>query len=137
MTYASYDDLVTRFGETRLAQLTDRATPPARRPDRAVIEAALVDASEAVDGYAAARYLEKVNLYTELRYGERSGRFLTGPVGDQGVSVCIERKNPGSQRGLDPGFLIMSVKGGIRPKGFPKCALFRCPGVPPASACLR
>ncbi len=56
MTYASYDDLVTRFGEAKLTQLTDRAAPPARHPDRAVIEAALGDASEAVDGYAAARY---------------------------------------------------------------------------------
>ena len=41
MTYASYDDLVTRFGETKLTQLTDRATPLARVPDRGVIEAAL------------------------------------------------------------------------------------------------
>ena len=57
MTYASYDDLVTRFGETKLTQLTDRATPLARVPDRGVIEAALADATETIDGYAAGRYL--------------------------------------------------------------------------------
>lgn len=57
MTYASYDDLVTRFGETKLTQLTDRAVPPARVPDRGVIEAALADATETIDGYAAGRYL--------------------------------------------------------------------------------
>lgn len=57
MTYAAYDDLVTRFGETKLAQLTDRATPPTRTPDKAVIEAALADATETIDGYAAGRYL--------------------------------------------------------------------------------
>lgn len=55
--YAAYDDLVTRFGETKLAQLTDRAVPPTRAPDRAVIEAALADATETIDGYAAGRYL--------------------------------------------------------------------------------
>ena len=33
MTYATYDDLVTRFGEMKLTQLTDRATPPARCPE--------------------------------------------------------------------------------------------------------
>ena len=57
MTYASYDDLVTRFGETKLTPLTDRATPLARVPDRGVIEAALADATETIDGYAAGRYL--------------------------------------------------------------------------------
>ena len=57
MTYATYDDLVTRFGETKLTQLTDRATPPARCPDKAVIGAALADATETIDGYAAGRYL--------------------------------------------------------------------------------
>ena len=62
MTYASYDDLVTRFGEAKLTQLTDRAAPPARHPDRAVIEAALGDASEAVDGYAAARYRDRKSV---------------------------------------------------------------------------
>lgn len=57
MTYATYDDLVTRFGEMKLTQLTDRATPPARCPDKGVIEAALADATETIDGYAAGRYL--------------------------------------------------------------------------------
>ena len=56
MTYATYDDLVTRFGEMKLTQLTDRATPPARCPDKAVIGAALTDATEAIEGYAAGRY---------------------------------------------------------------------------------
>ena len=56
MTYATYDDLVTRFGEMKLTQLTDRSIPPARYPDKAVIGAALTDATEAIEGYAASRY---------------------------------------------------------------------------------
>ena len=50
MTYATYDDLVTRFGEMKLTQLTDRSIPPARYPDKAVIGAALTDATEAIEG---------------------------------------------------------------------------------------
>ena len=55
--YATYDDMLIRFGETKLTQLTDRVTPPTRQPDRAVIEAALGDATQLIDGYAAARYV--------------------------------------------------------------------------------
>lgn len=56
MTYAAYDDLATRFGEVKLAQLTCRGAQLSPEPDREVVEAALNDASETVDGYAAARY---------------------------------------------------------------------------------
>lgn len=56
MTYASYDDLVTRFGEVTLAQLTCKGGALGKVPDKAVIEAALIDATETIDGYAAARY---------------------------------------------------------------------------------
>ncbi|MEG2140826.1 MAG: DUF1320 domain-containing protein, partial [Bilophila sp.] len=56
MTYATCDDLVTRFGEMKLTQLTDRAVPPARCPDKIVMGTALADATETIDGYAATRY---------------------------------------------------------------------------------
>ena len=54
--YATFDDMLLRFGEEKLTQLTDRAMPPSGQPDRDVVEAALKDATELVDGYAAARY---------------------------------------------------------------------------------
>lgn len=54
MPYATFDDLLVRFGETALAQLSDRERQA--EPDLAVIGAALADASELIDGYAAARY---------------------------------------------------------------------------------
>ena len=57
MTYASYDDLVTRFGETKLAQLTCQGGTLGKIPDKSVIEAVLADATETIDGYAAGRYL--------------------------------------------------------------------------------
>lgn len=58
MSYASHEDMVLRFGETKLAQLTCRngghGAPDEPDPDR--IGAALGDASETIDGYAAGRY---------------------------------------------------------------------------------
>lgn len=56
MTYASYDDLVTRFGEVALAQLTRKGGTLGKDPDKTIIEAVLTDATETIDGYAAARY---------------------------------------------------------------------------------
>ena len=56
MTYATAEDLVTRFGEVTLAQLTDRGELPDGKPDEAVLTAVLTDATETIDGYAAARY---------------------------------------------------------------------------------
>ena len=56
MTYATADDLATRFGDMVLAQLTSRGDPSADKPDETVLNAVLVDATETIDGYAAARY---------------------------------------------------------------------------------
>jgi phage gp36-like protein len=54
MPYANALDLETRFGLEELIQLTDRAF--AGTPDMGVVEAALADASQLIDGYLAGRY---------------------------------------------------------------------------------
>lgn len=51
--YASQDDLVGRFGEPELIQLTDRADPPAGAIDATVVAKALADADELINGYLA------------------------------------------------------------------------------------
>lgn len=56
MTYASLDDLIDRFGEAELIDLTDRADPPRGIIDPAVAADALDDADAAIDGYLAVRY---------------------------------------------------------------------------------
>lgn len=56
MPYATQQDLIDRFGEEELVQLTDRAEPPAGEIDATVIGKALADADDAVNGYLAARY---------------------------------------------------------------------------------
>lgn len=56
MTYATQQDLIERFGETELIQLTDRAEPPSGAIDAAVIARALADADDQINAYLAARY---------------------------------------------------------------------------------
>lgn len=56
MPYATQQDLVDRFGEEELVQLTDRQVPPAGTVDGTVIGKALADADALIDGYLAARY---------------------------------------------------------------------------------
>lgn len=55
MTYATQQDLATRFGTTELVQLTDRANRPASVIDAEVVARALADADALIDGYLAAR----------------------------------------------------------------------------------
>lgn len=54
--YASQEDMIARFGEAKLVQLTDRAQPPTDVIDSPVLDAAISDASEVIDSYVAGRY---------------------------------------------------------------------------------
>lgn len=56
MSYASLDQLVGRFGERLLVQLTDRATPASGVIDAAVVAQELVNTDAVIDGYLAGRY---------------------------------------------------------------------------------
>jgi len=54
MPYATQQDLVDRFGEDELIQLTDRDNSGSL--DTGVLDQALADASEEIDTYVGARY---------------------------------------------------------------------------------
>lgn len=56
MSYATLQDLIDRFGEDELVQLTDRAAVPTDAIDAVVVERALDDARRLIDGYVAGRY---------------------------------------------------------------------------------
>lgn len=56
MTYATQQDLIDRYGEEEIVQLTDRADPPQGAIDATAVTRALEDASHEIDGYLAARY---------------------------------------------------------------------------------
>ena len=51
MAYATKQDLIDRFGEAELIQLTDRAEPPANAVDDTVVARALTDAENLIDGH--------------------------------------------------------------------------------------
>ena len=51
MTYATQQDLVDRFGQTELIQLTDRVNIPVSTIDPVVVGRALDDASALIDSY--------------------------------------------------------------------------------------
>lgn len=54
MSYASQADMIDRFGEWEIIQLTDRNNTGAI--DVAVLDRALADGTAEIDGYLAARY---------------------------------------------------------------------------------
>lgn len=56
MPYATVADLVTRYGEAEVIDLTDRADPPAGAVDATVADGAIVDAAGEADAYLGVRY---------------------------------------------------------------------------------
>lgn len=54
--YADIAAMVVRFGEHELIMLSDRATPPLRQIVSEVIDTALTDAGEVINGYCRSRY---------------------------------------------------------------------------------
>lgn len=56
MSYASLAQLIDRFGERMLVQLTDRESPPTAEVVEAVVDQALADTDAVIDGYLGGRY---------------------------------------------------------------------------------
>lgn len=56
MDYATLQDLIDRFGEEELIQLTDRTNMPQSTIDETVTAQALSDAFAQIDGYLVATY---------------------------------------------------------------------------------
>lgn len=63
MTYATQDDMVARFGETELVQLTDDAGTGEVGPGLAT---ALADADQVINGYVAATYVVPLSPLPDL-----------------------------------------------------------------------
>ncbi|MEA3265213.1 MAG: DUF1320 domain-containing protein [Pseudomonadota bacterium] len=56
MSYIALQQLIDRFGERLLIQLTDRDNPPSGVIDEGVVARALTDTDAVIDGYLAGRY---------------------------------------------------------------------------------
>ena len=59
MTYALQQDLIDRFGESELIQLTDRTNVPPTDVDDVVVGRALADADGTIDGYIGKKYASR------------------------------------------------------------------------------
>ncbi|HUO23124.1 MAG TPA: phage protein Gp36 family protein [Caulobacteraceae bacterium] len=56
MAYAAVTDLITRYSERELIQLTDQSTPPTDAIDMDVAQAALDGGAMVIDGYVGVKY---------------------------------------------------------------------------------
>lgn len=56
MTYATQQDLIDRFGNAELVQLTDKVNKPASTIDPTPVSLALADATALIDGYLGKLY---------------------------------------------------------------------------------
>jgi phage gp36-like protein len=81
MDYVTQQQLVDRFGERLLLQLTDRATPPAGEIDAAAVADRIRDAGAVIDGYLAGRY--------QLPLGD-----VPDLVRDLALSIAIYKLHP-------------------------------------------
>jgi phage gp36-like protein len=57
VSYTSLQDLIDRYGERLLLQVSDRAEPPAGVIGADEVDRALSDADAVIDGYLAGRYV--------------------------------------------------------------------------------
>ncbi len=69
MTYATKQDLIERFGEDELVDLTDRAEPPAGAIDEAVLGEALATADGQIEAHLRVRYAVPVAPVPDLLVG--------------------------------------------------------------------
>jgi len=56
MTYGTQQDLIDRFGETELIQLTDKVNRPATTIDTTMVSKCLSDAEDLIDSYVGKLY---------------------------------------------------------------------------------
>lgn len=92
-SYATKGDLVMRFGQEELVQLTDRTNmPPATIDDDAVAQA-LADATSEIDGYIAAKYalpLASVPHRLVKVASDLARYYLHGKAADETVRTAYE-----------------------------------------------
>ncbi len=86
MTYAVKQDLVDRFGELELVQLTDRTNTPPTTVDDTVVGRALADADGVIDGYIGKQYTLPLSVVPPVLTkiaADLSRYFLHGEAADK------------------------------------------------------
>lgn len=90
MSYARKSDLIERFGERELVQLTDRTRTPPTTVDDVVVDRALGDAASLIDGYLGKVYaLPLATVPTNLTkiQADVARYYLHGKAADKDSAV--------------------------------------------------
>lgn len=90
MSYAALQDLIDRFGQTELVQLTDRTNVPPTTVDETVVDRALDDADAMIDSYLGGRYALPVSSTPDALVkvaADLARYFLHGKAADKDSPV--------------------------------------------------
>lgn len=96
MSYITQDNLIDRFSERELIQLTDRTNTPASSIDGDVVNAAIADATALVDSYLAKRYalpLSDVPSVLTRMAGDIARYYLHGSRADKDHPVTVNYRD--------------------------------------------
>ncbi len=88
--YLTADDMVERFGEQEMIQLTDRVNMPPTTVDTGILNAAIGDASALADSYISSRYslpLSSTPSALARQVGDVARYYLFGSRADVGGTV--------------------------------------------------
>lgn len=91
MTYARKSDLIERYGERELVQLTDRTRTPPTTVDDVVADRALGDAASLIDGYLGKVYalpLASVPANLTKIQADVARYYLHGKAADKDSAVA-------------------------------------------------
>jgi len=123
MAYCTEQDLITRYGEKELIQLTDKDN--VGQLDLDVIESAIADADSLIDGYLGGRYglpikpvpralgriaceICRYYLYENLasdevkdRYNEAVKSLKAISKGEMSIGISVEGEKPSSQNTVE------------------------------------
>ena len=111
MPYATRQEMIDRFGEDELIQLTDRAAPPTDMINDTVLDAALNDADAEINGYIQARYplpLTSVPLQIS-RIARDIARYY---LYDDGITDVVEKRYKDALetlKGIAKGFVHLGL----------------------------
>lgn len=119
MAYCSLQDLIERYGETELIQLTDRAAIPPATIDADVVARAIGDASALVDGYLAKRYVLPLATVPDIlvrRTAEIARHYLHGSAADVDGPVARGHRDAIAWlRDVAAGVVVLDVAGVTAP----------------------
>lgn len=117
MAYAVIDDLIARFGQRELIQLTDRSNPPADEVDPTVAQPALDSAQSFVDGYVGAKYALPLTEWPVLLTDVMCDVARYRLYADQATELVSQRYKEAVEtlKGISAGRVKIDAPTGIEP----------------------